>query len=103
MRDQAQQFNDAGCTVLGASFDTAEENAAFREANDFPFPLLCDTDKAVGTAYEVIRSEDDPFANFPERFSYLIDPEGVINKAYAVSDPGGHAVEVLADLAAAQQ
>ncbi len=89
--------------MLGASFDTPQENADFRSANDFPFPLLCDTDKAVGAAYEVLRSEDDPFADYPERFSYLIDPDGVIRKTYAVSDPPGHAAEVLADLAAEQQ
>jgi len=31
--------------------------------------------------------------------SYLIDPDGVIRRAYTVTDTAGHAAEVLADLA----
>jgi peroxiredoxin Q/BCP len=100
LRDQAQQFDDAGCRIVGISFDTPAENAAFKEKFDLPFPLLSDENKAVGTAYQVLRASDDPFADFPQRISYLIDPEGVIQKAYAVTDPAGHATEVLADLTA---
>ena len=95
-------FTDANCTVIGISFDTPEENAAFRAKFDFPFPLLCDTDKSVGALYDVLRDADDPFADYPQRISYLIDPDGVIAKTYQVSDPGGHAAEVLADLTALQ-
>ena len=102
MRDQAQQFSDAGCRVVGISFDTPEDNAAFRSKHDFPFDLLCDTDKSVGTLYDVLRAADDPFADYPQRISYLIDPDGMIAKAYEVSDPAGHGAEVLTDLAALQ-
>lgn len=63
---------------------------------------MSDGDKAVGTTYEVVRAADHPYANFPERYSFLINPEGVIAKAYDVKDPGAHAVEVLADLASLQ-
>jgi len=38
----------------------------------------------------------------PKRVSYLIDPEGVIRRAYHVTDTAGHAAEVLADLASLQ-
>ncbi len=100
MRDQAQTFIDSDCTVLGISFDTPEDNAAFRAKFDFPFALLCDTDRSVGVAYDVLRNSDDPFADYPKRISYLIDPEGQIAKSYEVTDPGGHATEVIADLAA---
>ena len=100
MRDQAQQFTDAGCVVYGISFDSPEDNGAFRSSNEFPFSLLSDESKEVGAAYEAIRDPDDPFADFPKRVSYLIDPDGIIQKSYEVSDPGGHAGEVLADLAA---
>lgn len=102
MRDQAQNFSDAQCRVVGISFDTPEDNAAFRSKHDFPFDLLCDTTKAVGAAYDVMREPDDPFVDYPQRISYLIDPSGMIAKAYEVSDPAGHGAEVLADLAALQ-
>ena len=51
----------------------------------------------------MLRDPDDQYANFPNRISYLIDPDGTISKAYEVTDPGGHAAEVLADLAAAKR
>lgn len=52
----------------------------------------------MGAAYEAKQPDGHDFADYPKRVSYLIDPDGVIRKAYAVSDPAGHADEVLADL-----
>jgi peroxiredoxin Q/BCP len=89
--------------VLGASFDTPEENRVFAEDQQFGFRLLSDVDRAVGTAYEVARPPDDQYASFPARVSYLIDPDGVIRRAYAVADVKTHADDVLADLAALQR
>jgi peroxiredoxin Q/BCP len=86
--------------VLGASFDTPEENRAFAEDQQFGFRLLSDVDRAVGTAYEVARPADDQYSSFPMRISYLIVPDGVIRRGYAVADVKSHADEVLADLAA---
>ncbi len=103
MRDQAQQYAEVGCTILGISFDPPEENAQFRDAFDLPFSLLSDEDRSVGALYETQRDPADAYADFAQRISYLIDPEGTIQKAYTVSDPAGHAGEVLADLAALQR
>ena len=89
--------------MLGISFDTPEDNAAFAAEQNFPFRLLSDPDKAAGTTYQVLRDPSDKFANFPQRHSYLIDPAGNIAKAYEVADPAGHAEEVLADLEALQR
>ena len=88
--------------MVGASFDTPADNKAFKDAQAFDYPLLSDADRIVGAAYEVVRALDHQYANFPERFSYLIDPTGVIAKAYNVTDVAGHAAEVLADLAELQ-
>jgi thioredoxin-dependent peroxiredoxin len=98
LRDQAQHFADLDCRIFGVSFDTVADNAAFKEKHEFPFPLLCDTGRSVGAAYEARQPDDHAFADYPKRVSYLIDPDGVIRRAYEVSDPGGHAAEVLADL-----
>lgn len=84
--------------VLGASFDSEEENREFAEAQGFDFPLLCDVDRAVGAAYEVTRAANDQFAHFPLRISYLIDPDGIIRRSYGVTDVNSHAEEVLADV-----
>lgn len=89
--------------MLGISFDTPADNKAFRDKFSFPFSLLSDPDKIVGASYEVLRPADDKFADYAQRHSYLIDPEGTIVKAYEVADPSGHAAEVLVDLEAAQR
>ena len=88
--------------MLGASFDTVEDNRAFADAEGFGYRLLSDVDREVGKAYDAARPDDDPLASLPLRVSYLIDPEGVIRRAYHVTDTAGHAAEVLADLAALQ-
>jgi len=59
---------------------------------------LSDEDRRVGTAYEAARDPGATYAEFPNRISYLIDPDGVIQRAYAVTDVAGHANEVIADL-----
>lgn len=89
-------------TILGASFDTQQENLAFAEAQGFPFRLLSNTDRITGIAYEVARRPDDKFAAFPRRYSYLIDPEGLIHRAYDVTDVASHADDVIADVEEAQ-
>jgi peroxiredoxin len=65
--------------------------------------LLSDVDRTVGTAYQVARNADDQYAALPKRYSYLIDPDGVIRRSYRVADVGSHAGEVLADLASLAQ
>lgn len=89
--------------MFGASFDTVAENHAFASAQQFPFRLLSDVDRAVGTLYETVRPSGHQYADYPERISYLIDPDGVIRRSYAVHDVAGHAAAVVADLTELQQ
>ena len=86
--------------MLGASFDAPEENRAFADDQKFGFRLLSDVDRQVGAAYEVVRPPGADYPDFPLRIAYLIDPDGIVRKAYEVKDTGGFAAEVLTDLAA---
>ena len=88
--------------ILGASFDTPAENQAFSEAQNFPFHLLSDVDRAVGTKYEVVRAPGEKYPEYPMRHSYLIDPDGRIHRRYEVTDVASHAADVIRDLEAAQ-
>ena len=81
--------------ILGASFDSPEENKAFKDKFDFPYDLLCDTDRTMGLAYGAAGDAD---ASHPARISYLIDPEGKIAKVYGKVVPAEHPDEVLRDL-----
>ncbi len=100
MRDRAAQFADVPCVVLGVSFDPPADNKAFADAQQFGFRLLSDVDRSVGRAYETARDDNDQYAAFSQRLSYLVDPDGVIRRSYQVSDVSGHADQVLADLGA---
>lgn len=59
---------------------------------------MSDVDRAVGTQYEATREPEHKYASFALRVAYLIDPDGVIQRAYDVTDVAGFADEVLADL-----
>ncbi len=48
-------------------------------------------------AYET-RAPGTEKVRFAKRYSYLIDPEGIIAKSYEVADVNAHAETVLTDL-----
>lgn len=98
-RDRAPAFEEAGAEILGVSFDPPEANRAFAERYGFSFRLLSDEDQTVGEAYETKRAPEERGSGSPKRRTYLIDPDGVIRKAYRVTDVDAHPGDVLADLA----
>ena len=59
-------------------------------------------DRSVGAQYDAVKAPDEQYPDVPRRISYLIDPSGVIQRSYTVTDVAGHADEVLADLASLQ-
>jgi peroxiredoxin Q/BCP len=81
--------------ILGVSFDTVPDNAAFAQKFGFNFPLLCDTTRAIGLAYG---AADDAHAQYAKRLSYLIGPDGKIRKAFPKVNAAAHPEEILADL-----
>jgi len=81
--------------ILGASFDTVEENKAFADKFDFPFLLLSDVDRAVGLAYGATEPGETRGAR---RISYLIGPDGTIAQVYAKVDVSVHPQAVLDDI-----
>lgn len=88
--------------IVGASFDTVEEQKAFAVENDFSYVLLSDTGREIGRAYEAEREEGDDYheRGYPRRISYLIDPDGIIVRAYDLTgrDLAAHAGEMLAEI-----
>jgi peroxiredoxin Q/BCP len=88
-------FSESNVVVLGASFNSTEENAAFAEQLGLDFPLLSDTDRTMALAYGAC---DDAKARYPDRVSVLIDESGRVARVYDQVDPRDHAARVLADL-----
>jgi len=94
-RDQQDYFDENNIQVLGASFNSVEENAAFAAQQGFKFPLLSDSAHAAALAYGACSA---PKARYPDRVSFLIDEAGRIERAYDQVDPRDHAARVLADV-----
>lgn len=68
--------------ILGVSFDTPAENRTFAEKFHFNFPLICDTDRVIGTAYG---ANADP-AKGAQRVGVIIGPDGKIKEWHARVD-----------------
>ena len=81
--------------MIGVSFDSVEENRRFAEKFDFPFPLLCDTDKKIGLAYGAADSPKDEYAR---RIAYVIDEQGKIAQAHAKVDAASYPSQQLRSL-----
>ena len=81
--------------IAGVSFDTPEENKAFKEKFSFPFPLLSDTTKQMAIAYGA--AVDDSAAT-PTRAACVIGPDGVVQKWWAKVDAKGFPETVLAEV-----
>jgi peroxiredoxin Q/BCP len=81
--------------VLGISFDTQAENKAFAEKFGYDFPLLCDTERAVGLAYKAAENAKEKYA---KRYTYVIGADGKIEQAIDTKDPAGQAAELLKGL-----
>ena len=80
--------------ILGVSFDTPAENKAFAEKYHFNFPLLCDTDRKIGTAYG---ANPDP-AKGAARVGVVIDENGKIKEWHERVDARAWPAAVLQTL-----
>lgn len=94
-RDQIQEFDAKDVQLLGISFDTVPDNAAFAKKFNFNFPLLSDTSREVGLAYGAAEEAD---AQYAKRVSFLIGPDGTVKKTYPKVNAATHPQEILKDL-----
>jgi thioredoxin-dependent peroxiredoxin len=93
LRDHREYFDQSAIEVIGVSFDSVADNAAFARKHNFGFRLLSDTTHEVALAYGAC---DSLKARYPERISFLIDTNGRIERVYDKVDPRDHAAQVLA-------
>ena len=100
-RDAYADYQAQGVVVLGVSLDDAKAHAKFTQKYQLPFPLLCDTDATVATAYESYGLKKFMGKEFMGvyRQTFVIGADGRIEKIYRKVKPESHATEVLADLA----
>ncbi|MBX6769439.1 thioredoxin-dependent thiol peroxidase [Actinomadura rubrobrunea] len=93
-------FEAAGATVVGVSPDEPPKLAKFREKEGLTFPLLSDPDAAVLRAYGAY-GEKKLYGRVVVgviRSTFVIDPEGRIERAYYNVKATGHVERIRRDL-----
>lgn len=102
LRDALPNFTALDAVAYGISVDSVKSHKKFADKYGLPFMLLADENKEVVNAYGVWgkkkmmgREYDGIF-----RTSFLIAPNGTIEKVYENVKPELHAEQVLKDLRA---
>ena len=78
-----------------ASVDSIEDNTGFAEKNQASFPILADPSKQTAGAYGVLGSH-----GYANRWTFYIDPDGVIIKIDKEVDPRNAGEQLVANLSA---
>tara|TARA_R110002072_G_scaffold28552_3_gene91555 strand:+ start:220 stop:657 length:438 start_codon:yes stop_codon:yes gene_type:complete len=94
-RDLHERFQEKGAQILGVSYDTPADNAAFVEKYNFPYPLLSDTEQAIAKAYGAYSAERP---DYPARNTYVIGPEGTLEQVLDGVNPKTHPRSLLDSL-----
>lgn len=99
-QDHLDAFRDRDTVVIGISDDPVDRLAEFADDHSLDFHLLSDEDGTVADAYESYgeRTIQDETFEIAFRNTYVIGPDGRIERAYEGVAPDGHARQVLDDL-----
>ena len=99
-RDNMGRIESAGAVVLGISLDSVQSHQKFRDKFELPFTLLADSDHRIADAYGVYGQKTFMGREYMgvDRATFLIGPDGSLEKVWVKVNPNGHADEVLAVL-----
>jgi peroxiredoxin Q/BCP len=100
-RDRLPDFERLGVPVFGVSADTVRAHDRFALKHKLGFPLLADPDHSLIEAYGVWVEKSLYGRKYfgIQRSSFLVDPDGRVEKAWPKVSPEQHPDEVLAHLA----
>lgn len=97
-RDNISQLKGEGAVVLGISLDGVNSHQKFRDKFKLPFTLLSDPEHRVADAYGVYGQKTFMGREYMgvDRATFVIGPDGKLEKVWPKVKPDGHAEEVLA-------
>lgn len=101
-RDTYEQFQSAGAVVLGVSTDNAKSHAKFTAKHNLPFPLLIDEGGEIAGAYGSYGLKKMYGKEYMgiTRSTFVIAPDGTLEKIYRKVKPADHPAAVLTDIQA---
>jgi thioredoxin-dependent peroxiredoxin len=96
-RDDIAKFRKLGAAIIGVSPDKPAAQAKFKTKYDLPFTLLADEEKVASQAYGVWQEKNMYGKKVMGivRSTFVIGPDGKIEKIYSKVKAKGHAAEVL--------
>ena len=95
-RDDLHKLESLGANVVGVSVDDGASHAEFAKKYHLPFPLLSDKDGKVADNYGALTNLG--LVKIAKRYTFLIDPQSVLQKAYLSVDTSRHSQEIIDDL-----
>ncbi|NJO77929.1 MAG: thioredoxin-dependent thiol peroxidase [Cyanobacteria bacterium RM1_2_2] len=100
-RDAYPEYQAQEIVVLGVSTDDAKSHTKFEQKFNLTFPLLTDADAQVATAYESYGLKKFMGKEYMgiSRNTFVIGPDGKIEKIYLKVKPESHASDILSHLA----
>src|SRR5580700_8871300 len=98
-RDLAQ-YEQKNAVVVGVSMQDEDSHQKFCTKEGLSFKLLADTKQEVSTKYDSVMNI--PLAKLSARHTFLIDPQGKVEKVWLDVKPDKHSEEVLAALTGLQ-
>lgn len=99
-RDVRDELDARDAVVLGVSPDSRESHARFRSKYGLNFTLLADPERTAARAYGVwgVKKMYGREYEGVHRTTFVIGPDGRVERIYRKVKPASHAAEVLADL-----
>ncbi len=96
-RDLYQDFQKAGCEIVGISRDSMQSHENFKAKVTLPFALLSDGDEKVCTQFGVIKMKKlyGKEVRGIERSTFVLDKTGKLRHEWRGVKVDGHAEEVL--------
>ncbi len=95
-RDDMHKLEKLNAKVIGVSVDDGKSHADFAKKYSLPFPLLSDTDGLVAKKYGALTNLG--VTKIARRYTFLIDPDGVLRKTYLSVDTSKHSQQIIDDL-----
>jgi thioredoxin-dependent peroxiredoxin len=95
-RDDLNLISELGAQVVGVSVDDSNSHAEFAKKYHLPFPLLADKTTETAARYGALMNLG--FLKVARRYTFLIDPQGNVNKVYLSVETSRHSKEIIDDL-----
>lgn len=102
LRDARDELTALGAEVIGVSMDSPEAHEVFKAKHKLQFHLLSDPDRVAIVAYGAWGPKMFGREGILRR-TFLIDPNGIVQKVYGRVTPVGHGRQVAVELRRLQQ